>query len=233
MANHRRLLALLVLPILMPALLALASCSGSGAQDRSPEQTLAAAKKQLDATTGVHLTLSTDGLPDGVDGVLRAEGVGTHAPAFDGSLKVSAGGIEPVVPVVAVDNAVYARLPFMTRFVKVDPGDYGAPDPADLMDSRHGLSSLLTHAQHTERGKAVRDGKQVMTEYTGTVPGTVVATIIPSASADRAFDASFTIDAQNRLEKAVLTGPFYPHAGDVTYTIVLDRYGTTKHVTAP
>jgi lipoprotein LprG len=229
MRTYRNILVLLLAPMLV----ALTACTGGGTQELSPAQSLAAAKKRLDRTSGVHIALSTENLPNGVDGIVRADGVGTHAPAFDGDLKVAAGGIDVDAGVVAVDNVVYAKLPFTTHFVRVDPADYGAPDPADLMDNRHGLSSLLTGVRHLEPGHRVRHGKQVLTQYTGRVPGDLVASIIPSASAGGDFGATFTIDEDHRLREAVLTGPFYPNTRDVTYTIEFDRYGTSKHVTAP
>ena len=73
----------------------------------------------------------------------------------------------------------------------------------------------------------------MLTEYTGTVPGDAVATIIPSAAPTSDFDATFTVDDDDRLAEAELTGPFYPEADDVTYTISFDEYGTTQDITAP
>ncbi len=89
----------------------------------------------------------------------------------------------------------------------IDPGDYGAPDPADLMNPDGGLSSLLTAAQDVEAGKQVRDGKVVLSSFTGTVPGKDVAAVIPSAKESATFDATFTVTDQDELAKAVLTGP--------------------------
>jgi lipoprotein LprG len=146
---------------------------------------------------------------------------------------VAAGGITADASVVAVHGTVHAKLPFSLRFVTIDPADYGAPDPAQLMSSRSGLSSLLTSAAHVEQGRQLRQGKVVLRSYTGTVPGRAVAAVLPSASAQAAFDATFTVTDQQRLTKAVLTGPFYPGAGDVTYTVTFDDYGIHKKITAP
>lgn len=223
------------LPVLLVGLLmGVAACSGdSDKATLTPEQTMSAAKKKLDATSGVHLKLATDDLPTGVDGLLEADGVGTHDPAFQGGIKVAASGVTANVPVVAVDGTVYAKLPFTTSYTQIDPKDYTAPDPASLMSDHGGLSSLLTSAEHVTKGKQTRDGDQVLTTYTGTVPGDLVSTIIPSADPHGKFDATFTVTADNELAKAVLTGPFYPKADDVTYTITFDKYGTVKDITAP
>jgi lipoprotein LprG len=230
---RRRTRAALAIAALV-APLVLASCSGaSGSPEKTPEEHLAAAKKQLDDTSGVHISLSTDKLPTGVNGLLSADGVGTHDPAFDGSIKVAASGITADADVVAVEGVVYAKLPFTTKFVDIDPADYSAPDPADLMSSEGGLSSLMTAAEGVEAGDEVRDGVVVLTKYTGTVPGGAVAAIIPSASADADFDATFTLDDSDRLDEVVLTGPFYPGADEVTYTVGFDQYGTDKDIQAP
>jgi lipoprotein LprG len=218
----------------MAGLAALTGCSGStGGSDLSPTQTLAAAKHQLDRTRGVHLVLSAGKLPSGVDGLLHADGVGTHAPAFKGDIKVATSGFTADAAVVAVAGQVYAKLPFTTRFSKINPAKFGAPDPATMMDPKSGLSSLLTAATHVKQGKQQRDGRKVLSTYTAKLPGRAVAAILPSASASGSFDATFTVTDTHQLDKAVLTGPFYPNAGDVTYTIAFDRYGHAANITAP
>jgi lipoprotein LprG len=228
----RSVAALVVL--LLAGLAALAGCNGSsGGSDLSPTQALAAAKHNLDRTRGVHIVLSTGKLPSGVNGLLHADGVGTHAPAFKGNIKVATSGFTADAAVVAVAGQVYAKLPFTTKFSKIDPARFGAPDPATMMDPKSGLSSLLTEATGVKQGQQQRDGRQVLSTYTATVPGRAVAAILPSASASRSFKATFTVTDSNRLDKAVLTGPFYPKAGDVTYTIAFDRYGVAKTITAP
>jgi lipoprotein LprG len=211
----------------------LTACSGPDAPETSPTATLAAAKRNLDATSGVRIGLSTPDLPSGVSGLLSATGIGTHPPAFSGQIKVSATGVTADAAVVAVRGVVYAKLPFSASFTPIDPAQYGAPDPADLMRTDGGLSSLLTAATDVERGKDVRQGEQVVSTVTASVPGTDVAAVLPSAERSATFDATFTVDDADRLTEAVLTGPFYPEADDVTYTITFDDYGTRTTVTAP
>jgi lipoprotein LprG len=215
------------------AVLVLGACSDGGEAERTPEEVLTSAKTALDETSGVHVVLATERLPAGVDGILRADGVGTHDPAFEGDLDVATGGVTADVAVVAVQGEVHAKLPFTTKFVKIDPADYQAPDPSSLMRTEGGLSSLLTAADDVGEGDQVRSGDKVLTEYTGSVPGDLVAEIIPSASPGSTFDATFTIDDQDRLARATLTGPFYPEVNDVTYTITFDKYGTAKDIRVP
>jgi lipoprotein LprG len=219
--------------LLLLLCVALAGCGGSDEPQQSPSQVLGAAKTTLDGTSGVRIGLSTPKLPSGVNGLISATGVGTHAPAFQGTIKVAASGFTADADVVAVDGLVHAKLPFTTKFAVIDPADYSAPDPADLLDPRGGLSSLLTSATGMKADGEVREGRTVLRSYTGTVPGKAVAAVIPSASPSATFDATFTVTDKDRLSRAVLTGPFYPQAGDVTYTITFDRYDTTKDIKAP
>ncbi|HSE55801.1 MAG TPA: LppX_LprAFG lipoprotein [Nocardioidaceae bacterium] len=218
----------------LAAALVLSGCTSDARENSdSPEEVLAAAKTTLDETSGVRVSLSTEKLPPTVDGILEAEGVGTHDPAFEGDLKVASGGVTADVPVIAAQGKVFAKLPFTTRYVEVDPAAYAAPDPAGLMEPEGGLSSLLTAAEDVEEGRQVRSGEDVLASYKGTVPGDAVASVIPSASADQPFEATFTVDEQDRLREAVLTGPFYPEADDVTYTITFEEYDTSADITLP
>ncbi len=219
-------------PSLLLAVLVLVGCGG-GSTTEDPEDALAGAKKALDDTSGVTISLETATLPDGVDGILEANGVGTHAPAFDGELAVSVDDLSVKVPVVAVEGKVFAKLPFTQKFVDVDPGDYGAPDPADLMDPAGGISAWLTAATGVEAGEQVREGDKVLTTYDGTVPGTAIADVIPSADSSARFPATFRVDDDGRLDSADISGPFYGDQGTVDYTLTLSGYGTQQDITAP
>ncbi len=195
---------------------------------------LAAAKQTLDETSGVSLTLDADEVPSGISAVVAAEGVGTHAPAFDGTLTVVLAGARVDVPVIALDGIVYAQPPFIGGWQDVDPAEYGAPDPAQLMSTDAGFSSLLTATAGIEQGESVRGGEnneEVLTEYTGTVAGDVVSNVIPSASGD--FDATYTITDGGELRTVLLTGVFYPDTASMTYTIGLDDYGSEPDIAAP
>lgn len=220
-------------------LLAVSGCSGGddeapAADDQTPEEVLATAKTTLDETSGLQVTLATDDLPDGVTGILEASGVGTSAPAFEGSITVSLSGQAFEVPVVAVDGLVYAELPLTSGYQEVDPSEYGAPDPAALVSPDGGFSSLLAETSELEEGDSIRGGSnndEILTEFTGTVAGSVVEGIIPGASGD--FDATYTITDDGELREAVLTGEFYAGEDAMTYTVGFDDYGTQKDITAP
>jgi lipoprotein LprG len=218
--------------------LSLTACGGDsdgdGGSDAAPEDVFAAAKTNLDETSGVNLMLSTDNLPDGVTGVEKAEGVGTHAPAFEGSITVVLSGQAFEVPVVAVDDKVYAQIPLTTGWQDIDPGDYGAPDPAQLMSTDAGFSALLPATTDVEKGESVRggaDNKEVLTEYSGTVDADTMKNIIPTASGD--FDVTYTITDDDELRSAELTGVFYKDSDSMTYEVTFEDYGTEKDIKAP
>ena len=224
-------------PLLVVAAVALGGCSGdesAGDDGPTPDEVMADAKATLDETSGVSISLSTDDLPEGVTAIRRAEGVGTHAPAFDGTLTVVLSGTDFDVPVVAVDDKVYAQIPLTPGWSDVDPQEYGAPDPAHLMSPDEGLSSLLTATTGLKAGESVRggeDNREVLTEYTGSVPGDVVDGVIPSASGD--FDAAYTVTDGGELRTARLTGVFYPDTEPMTYVIGFADYGSSPDITKP
>jgi lipoprotein LprG len=220
------------------ALPTLTACSGgeSKAQEESktPEDVLAAAATKLIETSGVDLTLSTAALPDGVSGITRAAGTITNAPAFDGSITVVFAGQTVDVPVIAVDDVVYAQLPFTPGWNKVNPKEYGAPDPSQLI-GEDGFAGLLGLTENPEAGESVRggaDNKEVLTTYSGTVPGDAMDAVIPSSSGD-SFDVEWQVSDDGELRKASMTGVFYPHTDPMTYTVDFADYGTEKQITKP
>jgi lipoprotein LprG len=219
---------------LVPLVLLAGGCSGDGGGgEETPEDALAAAKAKLDEAPGVELELSTEALPDNVDGLVKATGVGTHAPAFEGTVDLSVNQLSLDVPVVAVDGTVFAKLPFTTKYVEVDPGDYGAPDPAQLMDSATGLSSWLTEATGVEEGDRVREGSTVLSSYSGSLSGEVVAESIPTADTSAEFPVTFRIDDEGTLRSVDVSGPFYGEGEQVDYTVTLTDYGVEKEITRP
>lgn len=225
-----------VLPVVTAAAVAVAltGCGGSSASSQSPAQAIAAAKKAIDTTSGLHVRLAGKDLPSG-NVLVAADGTLTRAPAFDGTISVKVLGTTAKVPVIAVDDRVYAKLPLTLSWQTIDPADYGVPDPATLIAPDTGISSLLTATTGLKSKGAQRggkDNKEVLTTYAGTLPGAAVAKIIASATGP--FSASYILDDHDRLQEAVLTGRFYgADQQPSTYTVDLDDYGTTKTITAP
>jgi lipoprotein LprG len=235
-------LRFLAAPVLLGlALAGLSACSdddkdGAGDDDAAAAEALAAAKETLDETSGVTISLTTDDLPNGITGITAAEGTGVHPSAFEGTFKLSVSGLPADAEVIAVDGKTYAKNSLLLPdWTVIDPADYGAPDPAKLMDPDDGFSGLLAAAEDVEEGDSVRggeDNKEVLTEYTGTIASDAVAALIPDAEGD--FSFTYTISEDDELREAVIKGAFYgKDEGDVTYTLTLDDYGTEKDITAP
>ncbi len=218
--------------VLLLVLGLVSGCGGGAKTSTKPvAQRLSSAQGFLEKTDGVEISLSTPELPQGVQGIIKATGVGTKQPAFKGEITVVQNGLSVRVPVRAVDGKVYIQ--FGGSWQDIDPAKFGAPDPADLFRTDGGLASLLSDVQGAKAGKDTRDGKRILSTITAKLPGSRVAGVIPSASAKQSFDATFTLDDTDHLTKVVLKGPFYPKADDVTYTISFSSYGSSTIVTAP
>jgi lipoprotein LprG len=219
--------------------LALTACSGDdssgpAADERSPEDVVAAAAATLTDTSGVQLSLSTDDLPEGINAIQKAVGVATDAPAFEGTLTVLLTGQAFDVPVIAVDDQVFAQIPLTPGWSPVDAEEYGAPDPAGFLSPDDGFAAILEAATDLEKGDSVRggaDNSEILTTYTGSVPGEVVDKVIPGASGD--FDLTAQITEDDELRELALTGVFYSGAEPNTYTVGFEDYGTTQDITAP
>ncbi len=218
--------------------LSLTSCGGDDStpadDEQTPEQVFADAQSQLTETSGVQLTLETDDLPEGINGIQKAEGTATDAPAFDGSLTVNLSGQAFEVPVVGVDDLVCAQIPLTPGWSDVDPADYGAPDPAGFLSPDDGFAAILGAATDLEENETIRGGAgndEILTTYSGSVSGDVVDKVIPGASGD--FEVAAQVTDGNELRELSLTGVFYEGAAANTYTVGFDDYGTTEDIQAP
>jgi len=213
--------------------IALTGCRGGSdptPSDLSPEERLAEAERKLDAADFISFTLKATSLPDGLEGLLSAKGTGTHAPAFTGEVQVQSN-VDLTAPLIAVGGTVYAKLPFVGWSV-LDPAAFGAPDPADLLARAGGISSLLAATTDLREGDSERTGEQVLTAIDGTLPGTAMQSVFPSAGSED-FTVNYTLTDDNNLSGVQVTGPFYPDAADVTYRIDLDVDADSVDIQAP
>jgi len=222
-------LAALLVPLLV------AGCGGSDddTQEQSPAQVMQQAKQHFDEAASVHIALSTESTPSSGNGVLGATGTVTHDPAFEGDVKVVLNGLTATVPVTSVDGKVYAQLPLQTKFSVIDPAEYGAPDPADFSEPDNGLSALLTKLEGLEKGKETRSGEEILTSYSGTVPGDAVKQIIPSADEKSSYDTTVGVTEDGRAATVKVTGTFFSGTSDTTYDVKFDRYDEDVEITAP
>lgn len=202
----------------------------------SPEEVMAYAKKLLDETSGADISLSTADDPEGDSVLLSATGTITDAPAFDGVVSGRVSGIlASDIGVISVDGAVWVDVPIQGWTDEYDPSKFCAPDPAMLLDPESGVSGVLTATTDLEAGESERggpDNEEVLTAYSGSVPGDAIRNILPCSEGDE-FEASYTVNADGYLRSADLTGEFYPGGSDITYTLELHKYDVTQDITAP
>ncbi|KRC63530.1 hypothetical protein ASE12_01370 [Aeromicrobium sp. Root236] len=220
--------------------LVLAGCTGSSGGDDGPkgdpaklQARLTEAKTALDEAETVTISLATDKLPSGVTGLLSAKGKGNHSPAFEGKVKVVTGGASIDADVIATGGKVWAKTGFSPSYLTLNPASLKAPDPAALLAPDTGISQILAKTEKLSEGDKSRDGKDVLTTITGTLPGSLVKDIIPSAAQDESFAVTYRLDDDNVLRDASLKGPFYPNGGDVTYTVKLTTSDTAVTIEPP
>lgn len=219
--------------------LGLSGCSGGGDDKDSPADTsqlqsrLDAARTTIDDAESITISLSTPEIPTGVSGLLSAKGQGNHSPAFKGKVTVVTGGTSLGADVIAVDGDVLAKTSFSPVYLSIDPATLKAPDPAALFDKTTGITQILSKTDELTGGGKSRDGSDVLTTIEGTLPGSLVQTIIPSADRGSIFQVTYRLDDDDVLRDATLTGPFYPTGGDITYTVKLTASDTPVEIEAP
>lgn len=202
-----------------------------------PEEVMAYAKKLLDETSGVRLSLSTEADPD-TDAFLKAARgvIVAEPPAFEGSADGTLQGFSATdIGIVSVDGEFYVDVPIQ-GWTTFDPAELCAPDPATLLDADSGISQVLTAAESLEEGEPRRTGSgdndEVVAPYTGTVSGDAVTEILPCAPGEE-FDATFTVTGEGYLRSAEITGQFFEGGGELTYTIDISEYDVEQQITAP
>jgi lipoprotein LprG len=233
----------LLLPALLTTGLLISGCTGSsdgsggdgaGKDDSAGlADRLATAKKTLDGAETITISLATKSLPDGITGLLSAKGKGNHSPAFTGKVTVVTGGASLGADVIATGGTVYAKTGFLPDFTPIDPASLKAPDPALLLSADQGITQILVETDDLAEDGQTRDGKDVLTAINGTLAGTIVQKIIPSADPAETFTATYRLDDDDALRDATLTGPFYPGGDDVTYTVTLETSDTPVTIEAP
>ena len=246
---HRTRIAAGVLTGLV-AVTGLAACSG-GSEDSvskndkldtdddgsvTPEEVLAAARTQLEATSGVTVTLATDEDP-GVDFLSEATGtIIADPPAFEGTVSGRVSGFDAAsVDVVSVDGKLWVKVPLIGWTDQYQPAELCAPDPALLLDPETGVGNVLTSTTDLEEGDTERggtDNKDILTTFSGTAPGDAIREILPCAEAD-SFPVNYKVDKDGKLVSVDMTGAFFPDSEEVTYTIGISAYDVTRDISAP
>ena len=215
--------------------LALVGCSSgddAGPKEGTPAEQLAAARANLEQSPAVNFTLSATDLPSKAIGVSGAKGTGVFTPpSFEGTLKATIAGVTGTVEVIAVEQDVYMKF-FTPGSNKIDPATYGAPNPAQLFNKQTGITSLIGKTQAPKKAGQVRQGSDVLTTFTGTVPGDAVADLFVIGVRSKTFDVTYGITSQKQLRTVVLKGPFY-EGSTSTYSLSLTNLATPVAITRP
>lgn len=226
------------------AALLVAGCSDdeAAAPAPTPTPTPPTAQERLEQAQGVlvdagsvHLAMTGSELPeDQGTYVISAVGDGTmEPPAFTGTITAKLAGIQADIPAVALDGALWVKLPFTPSHVRTDPADLGVPDPATLFDPEAGLVGLLPQTVDPQFGEKVRAGAEVVQEVVGTLPGQAVGDLLHLGDGASEFDVTYGLVEESwQVRTVTITGEFYPPATS-TYTVTLDRYGAPVTVTEP
>jgi lipoprotein LprG len=221
-------------------LLGTAACTGGSPAPGStqqaeltPAQRLEAAKGVLDAATSIHLTLTSADVPKGSTGVVSGDGVGTHPPAFKGTFKITVTGVPADAEITSVGGEVWATLPFVPGTNKIDPAQFGLPDPASFLSPDKGITSLLPATVDPVKGDPVRLGSEVLTRISGSLPGSAVVDLLRIGDRNGTFTVSYGLTDANQLRQVAIAGPFFGAGTSSTYTLVLDRYGEPVTISKP
>jgi lipoprotein LprG len=213
-------------------LLLLAAC-GSSSPGASPQTLLQQSKQVLDSTPGVHFTLDSSNV--GTKGTVIKGGQGdlVHPDRLQGSLDLLVKGFPATVKVVAVGSTVEAQLPFSTTYSKIDPSTFGLGNPADLLSSQRGLSSLLTAGTNPQMAGTERIGGELLQKVKTTVPGTAVP-LLPDQNPNQPVALVAAINPSNhQLRQVTLTGPFTSATTNSTYIVTLTNYGQQPQINLP
>lgn len=235
----RRRLVLLasVAAVATMSLSACTSTAGGTAATSStprPADVLAAAKQRFDTAKAVTITLTSTDVPPRANGVSAAQGTGIidpTTPRFKGQVTATVNGLTGDVPIITIGDDAYLKL-FTPGYTKQDLAALGAPNPSKLFDPASGISSLLTQTKDPKAGPDQREGKEILHEYTGSLPSAPVTSLLDLGKGAPDFTVAYGITAAGQLRTATLVGAFY--AGTTsTYRLLIKDYGTTVDIAAP
>ena len=199
------------------------------AKEGTPAEQLAAARDNLEKSPAVTFTLDATGLPSKAIGVSAAKGTGLFTPpSFQGTLNATIAGVTGTVEVIAVEQDVYMKF-FTPGYNKIDPADLwrAQPRPAVQQGDRHHQPDRQD-PEPAPRVSQVRDGSDVLTSFTGKVPGAAVADLFVIGDRTGTFDVTYGVTQSGKeLRTVLLKGPFY--AGSTsTYSLRLKSLAAAR-----
>lgn len=222
-------------------LLAVAGCTGDAgdaAEEEAaatPAERLAAAQERIEQADAITIALSSTGVPGNVDGVQSATGTGViegDIIKFEGEFQGRVSGVTANAAVLAIGEDTYMKL-FTPDYEPVDLSELGAPNPTAFFAADTGIASLIEATTDlTEGDGPLREGREVLDQFSGSLPGAKVEALLHLGGPDTTFDVTYGLTRDNELRKATLEGEFYEGTQSV-YTLLLTDYGTVIPIEAP
>ena len=219
--------------------LAVAGCSGEEGNAEAetpagPQEQLAAAQAVLEAADAMTIELTSTDVPTDVNGVRSATGVGVvdgDTIKFAGDIEGRINGVTATVGLICIGPDAYMKL-FTPDYAPVDLEELGAPNPTTFLDPESGLASLMGATTDVAEGERTREGREILRQITGTLPGDRVEALLRLGGPDRTFDVTYGLSDDDELRSAVLEGEFYDGTQS-TYTLLLTDYGQSVPIERP
>lgn len=219
--------------VLVTSLLILSACGDpkEAEESKTIEETIADINTEFAEAEYLRFELTTEKLPSDVNGIKNAIGSGNRSPAFIGTVDLITGGSAVGAEIVALDGEVWAKTGLNPTFLLIEPADLDAPDPALLVGTGDdGLVAIFSAAEDLESDGKSREGNLVLETITATVPGELMASLLPTASAKSDFTVDFRVTEKGAFHDLRMTGEFYK-GHKTTYRLkmtVLDEPVTVK-----
>lgn len=210
-----------------------AGCSG-GPDGPSAEERLGAAQAKIATADAITIELNSSDVPPNVDGVQAAAGTGViegDLITFEGEIQGQVSGIAATVSILAIGADTYWKL-FTPNYERVDLAMMGVPSPTAFFAADTGFASLLAATTDLAIGEEVREGSEVLTEITGTLPGESVRALLRLGDAEASFDVVYGLTEDDELRTAVVTGEFWKGTTS-SYRVLLTNYGVIVPIEAP
>lgn len=217
------------------ALLALTGCSGEPEPEApSPQERLAQAQAMIEEAEALTINLTSTGVPNDVNGVQSAKGTGViegDLVKFEGEFQGRVSGVTATAGVLSIGDETYMKL-FTPDYAPVNLDELGAPNPTSFFEEETGIASLIAATTDVAEQGQTREGRDILTEFTGTLPGEKVESLLMLGEPGSEFDVAYGLTEDNELRRAVLTGEFYEGA-ESTYTLILTDYGVVVPIESP
>lgn len=221
--------------VAVAALLAVTGCSGEDEPEApSPQERLASAQTKIEETDALTINLTSTGVPADVNGVQSATGTGVVEDGvvkFEGEFQGRVSGITATAGILSIGDETYMKL-FTPDYAPVNLDDLGAPNPTTFFEEETGIASLIAATTDVAEKGQSREGRDILTEITGTLPGKKVESLLMLGKPGTEFDVAYGLTADDELRRAVLTGEFY-EGTESTYTLLLTDYGVPIQIESP